>query len=118
MKLSGIGFALIMVLGIKGSVMGNTAAAATTTEQLRYRVQHSVFGNIGTYTNVVQIVGDMTRVRTSAHFLVTMLGVGLHREDAERTERWQGSRLKSFLGVTKKMITPRRLKVRRGATNS
>jgi hypothetical protein len=101
-KRLGIGLALTVILGIIASPMGNTASAASSTEQLRYRVQHSVFGNIGTYTNVVQIVGDMTTVRTSAHFLVTMLGVGLHREDAERTERWQGSRLMSFLGVTKK----------------
>jgi len=50
----------------------------------------------------VQTVGDMTTVRTSAHFLVSVLGVGLHREDAERTERWQGGRLMSFVGTTKK----------------
>jgi hypothetical protein len=31
-----------------------------------------------------------------------MLGVALHREDAERTERWQGDRLISFIGTTKK----------------
>jgi hypothetical protein len=77
-------------------------AASDWTEQLRYQVRHSVFGNIGTYTNIVQRIGDMTTVQTTAHFLVTALGVGLHREDAERTERWQGDRLVSFSGVTKK----------------
>jgi hypothetical protein len=89
-----------MILGI----LANTAAlaASTSTEQLRYRVRHSVFGNIGTYTNTVQSVGDITTVQTSVHFLVKMLGVGLHREDAERTERWQGDRLMSFIGTTKK----------------
>jgi hypothetical protein len=69
---------------------------------LRYRVRHSVYGKIGTYTNVVQTIGDVTTVRTTAHFLVAALGVGLHREDAERTERWQSDRLISFIGTTKK----------------
>jgi hypothetical protein len=95
-----IGLTSIVVLGI----LANTAAlaASTSTEQLRYRVRHSVFGNIGTYTNTVRSAGDITTVETSVHLLVKMLGVGLHREDAERTERWQGDRLISFTGTTKK----------------
>ena len=93
---------LITMLGIIACGTSDAIAASTSTEQLRYRVQHSVFGSIGTYTNIVQSVGDTTTVRTTAHFLVTMLGVGLHREDAERTERWQGGRLMSFFGITKK----------------
>lgn len=100
---SGIGLALIAIVGIlAGAIGGSAAAAATSAEQLRYRVQHSKFGNIGTYTNLVQTVGDVTTVRTSAHFLVSMLGIGLHREDAERTERWQNGRLMSFIGTTTK----------------
>jgi Family of unknown function (DUF6134) len=103
-KRSGIGLALVAVLGILAGAMDDTAAAApsASTEQLRYRVQHSKFGNIGTYTNVVQTAGDVTTVRTSVHLLVTVLGVGLHREDAERTERWQNGRLMSFTGTTTK----------------
>jgi hypothetical protein len=95
-----IGLTLVAVLGILAITAAQ--AASTSTEQLRYRVRHSVFGNIGTYTNTVQSVGDITTVQTSVHFLVKMLGVGLHREDAERTERWQGGRLVSFVGTTKK----------------
>jgi hypothetical protein len=107
-KRCGLGVPLIALIGIFAGAMGYTAitsaafAASTSTEQLRYRVRHSVYGDIGTYTNIVQSVGDTTTVRTTAHFLVKLLGVGLHREDAERTERWQGGRLMSFLGVTKK----------------
>ncbi len=103
-KQSGIYLALIAVLGILTSAMGDAAAATSSaaTEQLRYQVEHSKYGNIGTYTNVVQTVGDVTTVRTSVHLLVKMLGIGLHREDAERTERWQNGRLMSFAGTTKK----------------
>jgi hypothetical protein len=105
-KRSGTALVLVAIFGIFFGTMSYAAdsgsAASTPTQQLRYRVRHSVFGNVGTYTNIVQTVGDMTTVRTSAHFLVTVLGVPLHREDAERTERWQGGRLMSFIGTTKK----------------
>jgi hypothetical protein len=97
---------LFAAIGISAIILGYTVpsakAASDATEHLRYQVRHSVYGNIGTYTNLVQSVGQMTTVRTTAHFLVTMLGVGLHREDAERTERWRGERLISFVGLTKK----------------
>lgn len=103
-KQSGISLALIAALGILAGAIGDAAAAtpAAATEQLRYQVEHSKYGDIGTYTNVVQTVGDVTTVRTTAHFLVKILGVGLHREDAERTERWQDGRLMSFVGTTTK----------------
>jgi len=105
-KRAGTALVLIAIYGVFVGTMGYAADSASAvsnpTQQLRYRVRHSVFGNVGTYTNTVQTVGNMTTVRTSAHFLVTVLGVGLHREDAERTERWQGDRLMSFVGTTKK----------------
>src|SRR5256885_15433311 len=59
---------------------------------------------------MVQRAGDMTTVQTTAHFLVTMLGVGLHREDAERTERWRGGRMVSVVGNTKKNGETQRIK--------
>jgi hypothetical protein len=99
--------ALVISLGIVvqlvvGCFAASSFAASTSVEQLRYKVQHSMFGDIGTYANLVQIIGDVTTVQTTAHFLVKMLGVGLHREDAKRTERWQDGRLMSFSGVTRK----------------
>ncbi len=70
--------------------------------QLTYRVTHSTFGNIGTYTNTILPGSGGTTVQTRAHFEVRMLGVNLYREDAQRTEHWQGNRLVSFEGVTSK----------------
>lgn len=78
------------------------AAAAGTPFQLTYRVTHSVFGNIGTYVNTVEPANGGTTVLTRAHFDVKMLGVHLYREDAQRTEHWQGNRLMSFHSVTSK----------------
>ena len=81
---------------------GSAATAAATPMQLTYQVTHSVFGNIGTYTNTIQPAAGGTTVQTRAHFEVKMLGVNMYREDAQRTERWQGNRLISFNGVTSK----------------
>lgn len=79
------------------------ASKAAAPMQLSYRVTHSMFGNIGTYTNTIEpSTGGDTTVQTRAHFEVKMLGVTVHREDAQRTERWQGNRLIAFSGVTSK----------------
>lgn len=78
------------------------AALADSPRQLVYDVKHSVFGDIGTYTNQIETSGAVITVKTTAHFLVKALGVGLHREDAQRVEQWQGDRLISFHGVTVK----------------
>ena len=83
-----------------GLVAGN--AFAETPAQFVYRVSHSTFGDIGSYSNTVEPNRDGTTVQTQAHFQVSMLGVRMYREDAERTERWQGNRLVSFHGVTDK----------------
>jgi Family of unknown function (DUF6134) len=87
--------AAVLALGLAA---GPAAAAAPV--QLSYRVTHSVFGNIGTYVNTIEPTNSGTTVLTRAHFDVSMLGVKLYREDAERTEHWQGNRLVSFQGVT------------------
>ena len=80
-----------------------SAAKAAVPMQLIYQVTHSKFGEIGTYSNTIEPgAGSSTTVQTKAHFVVKMLGITLHREDAERTERWQGNRLISFSSVTSK----------------
>ncbi len=89
-------FALLAV------VAAGPAALAVAPMQLTYRVTHSTFGDIGTYTNTIEPTSSGTTVLTRAHFVVKMLGVKLYSEDAERTERWRGNRLVSFQGVTSK----------------
>jgi hypothetical protein len=92
----------IVIAGILSITAGGGPAAAETSAQFTYRVSHSVFGDIGTYTNTVEPSRDGTTVQTQAHFGVKMLGVQMYHEDAERTERWQGNRLVAFRGVTDK----------------
>jgi hypothetical protein len=75
-------------------------AAAQSVHQMLYKVVHATYGDIGTYRNVVQTTGNTTIVRTTVHLKVTMLGILMHQEDAERVEEWQNNRLISFHGVT------------------
>ena len=94
----------LAALLLQAGALENPAAAyaADGARQLVYDVKHSVFGDIGTYTNQIQTNGNDTTVTTTAHFRVTALGVNMHSEDAQRTEKWQGDRLVSFQGITKK----------------
>ncbi len=99
--LSLFGLALLL-LPAGGAGNPSAAYAAEGTGQRVYQVQHSVFGDIGTYTNQIETAGPTMTVKTTAHFKVSALGVSMHNEDAQRTEKWQGDRLVSFEGVTKK----------------
>ena len=81
---------------------GSFPASADSPHELVYEVKHSVFGDIGTYSNLIESSGGIITIKTAAHFLVKALGVGLHREDAQRVEQWQGDRLIFFHGVTVK----------------
>jgi hypothetical protein len=93
--------AFLLALALAALPAGR-GGAATGAEVLRYTVSHSVYGEIGTYRNTVERGGGVTTVLTEAHFKVSVLGIVLHREDAERQERWQGDRLVFFHGVTTK----------------
>ena len=75
-------------------------AAGATETTYEYKIEHPRYGDIGTYANVVRAVGDVYEIETELHVAVKVLGIVMHREDAKRTERWQGDRLVSFEGVT------------------
>jgi len=89
-------------LALVGMVGGAARALADSPRELVYNVKHSVFGDIGTYSNLIEASGAVITIKTAAHFLVKALGVGLHREDAQRVEQWQGNRLIFFHGITVK----------------
>jgi hypothetical protein len=75
-------------------------AAAVPSHLLRYRATHSLYGEIGTYANRIVQQGEAVTVNTEIHLLVSILGIVLHREDAEREEQWRGDRLIAFRGIT------------------
>jgi hypothetical protein len=77
-----------------------TTAPASAADKLVYQVQHSKYGNIGTYTNTIEKNGDATTVTTQGEIKVAILGVVLYRQNILRVEKWDGDRLVSFHGVT------------------
>jgi len=90
------------VVGVLAFVAAAGTGAAETPAQLVYRVSHSTFGEIGSYANTIQPTRDGVTVQTRVNFEVSMLGVRMYRENAERTEQWQGDRLVAFHGITDK----------------
>lgn len=82
------------------TAMGAASADAQTGQTYRYRITHSSFGEIGTYTNTVSQSGDLTQVETQLRIAVKLLGLVVYREEADRTEQWRGDRLMAFKGVT------------------
>jgi len=90
----------VLLAGLLAALPTATGVALPSPEVLRYRVKHATYGDIGTYSNTVEHDGDTTTVRTESHLKVSILGIVLHREDAQRQERWRDNRLMFFHGVT------------------
>jgi hypothetical protein len=101
---------LLVFAALLVALPADEGAAVPAAQVLRYRVKHAIYGDIGTYSNTIEQTGDITTVLTEAHFKVSLLGIVVHREDAQRQERWRGDRLVSFHGVTTK--NGQRLEVR------
>jgi hypothetical protein len=88
---------------ISAVLVGMAAAigpAWANPESYEYRIVHPTYGDIGTYTNVVDRLGDDTEVRTELKVQVRILGITVYRQEAERTERWHGQTLLSFDSLT------------------
>src|SRR5580704_7380456 len=56
--------------GLLGGLLIASPAKAEGSAQFIYHVSHSVFGDIGTYTNTVEPTRDGVTVKTQAHFEV------------------------------------------------
>jgi hypothetical protein len=79
---------------------GAAAPGAPPVQKLVYKVNHSRYGNLGTFTNTIAKAGDKTTVTSDAHYRVAVLGVTFYRQDVSRVETWSGERLVNFHGVT------------------
>jgi hypothetical protein len=84
-----------------GAVVAILAAPALAASQVyEYKIKHPEYGDIGTYTNVVQQAGGNVRVETKIGVAVKILGQVVYRRESERTEHWRGERLDSFQSIT------------------
>lgn len=90
----------VAVLASVGVVAAGALPARAAETQLDYHIVHPRYGDIGTYANTVIQSGDQVVVRTALHVAVRILGIVMHREDADRTERWKGDRLIGYDSVT------------------
>lgn len=102
LRVLGTAVAILVGASIGWGLAGPFGAAAAHAERLvyEYRVEHPLYGEIGTYTNIVDQSGDSTEVETKMNIVVKLLGVVVHRQAAERREDWQRGRLTLFHGVT------------------
>jgi hypothetical protein len=85
-------------LAAAAAMLAPSAEASQTTYE--YHIEHARYGDIGTYVNVVNETGDSAEVHTELNVAVKVLGIVMFREEARRTERWQGDRLVAFDSVT------------------
>jgi hypothetical protein len=65
-----------------------------------YKIEHPTLGDIGSYTDTVTRTPDGHEIDTRLRVAVRVLGIVLHREEADRTEVWRGGRLVAFHSVT------------------
>jgi hypothetical protein len=76
------------------------ASGHAAADTFIYRVIHPTYGDIGTYTNIVDRKGANTDVRSELRIAVKVLGITVYRQEARRFEHWRNDRLISFQGVT------------------
>ncbi len=89
----------IVVVAVLASSLWSIEARADQ-QVYTYRIIHSKYGEIGTYTNIIKHFGNDTEVDSEMHVAVRMFGITVYREDAERTENWHNDRFVAFHGTT------------------
>jgi hypothetical protein len=84
---------IALALAAVAGIVPGASAAFADAYQLDYQVHHSKYGNVGSYTNVVDTQGPNTTVTTKLNIKVSFLGISAYHQTAQRVERWQGDRL-------------------------
>lgn len=83
--------------------LGSLTAAIPAYAQERvysFSVVHSVYGNIGTFTESIVRSGGTTRIDSHVRVAVKILGIVAHRKESDRTEIFHGDRLVSLQSAT------------------
>jgi hypothetical protein len=81
-------------------VLAAPCAALAAPQTYDYVITHSRYGVIGTYDRSIDETGGVTHAQSHMRIAVKMLGIVVHRENAEQNETWRGSRLVAFHCVT------------------
>lgn len=92
--------AIAGVLGL--SVLGGAAPALAGQQLYTYSVVHPIYGEIGTFTDMIDRSPGAMRIDAHLRIAVKVLGVIAYREESDTTEVLQGNRLVSLRSVTDK----------------
>jgi hypothetical protein len=65
-----------------------------------FSVVHSVYGPIGTFTEIIARSDGATRIDSHVRIAVKVLGIVVHRQEGDRTEIFHGDRLVSLQSAT------------------
>jgi hypothetical protein len=95
---------LAIVLMAGACALAGPALAGEQT--YHYVVTHTKYGNIGSYDRVVDQTGGGMRAVSHLRIAVKVLGMVMHRENADQTEAWRGGKLVSFQSTTTTNGTP------------
>ncbi len=90
----------IFGLPAASSASPNSGASSPQPHTYTYSVEHALYGHIGTFSDTVAQNGDVKRIDSKLRVAVRILGIVVHREEADRVEVWRGDRLVSFHSVT------------------
>jgi hypothetical protein len=85
------------------AALGLSIAAVPACAQERaysYSVVHPLYGAVGTFTENIARSDGITRINSQLRVAVKILGIVVHREEADHTETFHGDRLVSLQGVT------------------
>lgn len=82
-------------------LLASPDGAMAAQDRLDYRVSHSIYGDIGTYSNVVDRDGETTMVTSTLDVKVSILGIVAYRRSAHRVETWMGDRLVDFQSTSR-----------------
>lgn len=84
------------------SVVGGVAPALAGQQLYTYSVVHPIYGEIGTFTDMIDRSPEAVRIDARLRIAVKILGVVAYREESDTTEVLRGSRLVSLQSVTDK----------------
>jgi hypothetical protein len=82
-----------LLLTITAGLALSASPAFADAYRLDYKVSHSKYGNIGSYSNVVDTEGQTTTVTTNLKVEVKVIGITAYKQTAQRVEKWQDGRL-------------------------
>jgi hypothetical protein len=83
-----------------GLLAGLAALPAGASDLYRYKIESATLGEIGSYTDTITRSGDSIQIVSRLRVLVRLLGIVLHREEADRVEVWRDGRIVQFDSIT------------------